>query len=123
MWFTNGRGYDIPVVTVKYSLWDFGVENRELQGTPDYISKKVNDNSDSDPFNLIAIHAWSGFTETGETGGEIKGAGAASLCVSKLNEDCRIVNAEELIWRIRMHYRPEQTKQYMSGLKSQTELE
>ena len=115
MWFTNSKGYDIPVVTVKYSIWDFGEENRELQGTPNYIAEKVNNNSDSDPFNLIAVHAWSGFTASGNSGGDIKGTGAASLCVTKLNDNCKVVNVEELIWRIRMQYRPEQTKQYLKA--------
>ncbi|MGQ1947545.1 hypothetical protein ACT3CD_10665 [Geofilum sp. OHC36d9] len=113
MWFANGNGYDIPVVTVKYSIWDFGGYNNESEGTPDYIANKLISSSDSDLFNLVLVHAWSGFNETGTASGSIKGAGAAKLCVDKLNENYSVVNIEEMIWRIRMHYRPEQTKKYL----------
>ncbi|TLX78485.1 hypothetical protein E9993_01950 [Labilibacter sediminis] len=114
MWFTNANGYDIPVVTVKYSIWDFGGYNNVREGTPDYIANKLIGSTDSDPFNLVMVHAWSGFNEAGTVSGDIKGAGAAKLCADKLNENYKVVNIEEMIWRIRMHYRPEQTKQYFN---------
>lgn len=114
MWFTNSKGYDIPVVTVKYSIWDFGGYNNEREGTPDYIANKLTSSADDDPFNLIMVHAWSGFNDTGAASGDIKGAGAAKLCADKLDEDYKVVNIEELIWRIRMQHRPEQTKKYLS---------
>ncbi|SMO89362.1 GxGYxYP putative glycoside hydrolase C-terminal domain-containing protein [Saccharicrinis carchari] len=110
MWFTNSSGYDIPVVTVKYSLWDFGGRNNQREGTPDYIANKLTSSADSDPYNLVIVHAWSGFNEAGTSSGDIKGAGAAKLCVNKLNENFKVVNIEEMIWRIRMHYRPDQTQ-------------
>ncbi|SMO89431.1 GxGYxY sequence motif-containing protein [Saccharicrinis carchari] len=113
MWFTNGNGYDIPVVTVKYSIWDFGGYNNEREGTPDHIANKLIGSSDSDPFNLVIVHAWSGFNETGTASGGIKGAGAAKLCADKLNQNYAVVNIEEMIWRIRMHHRPEQTQKYL----------
>ncbi|APY11566.1 hypothetical protein BWZ22_10080 [Seonamhaeicola sp. S2-3] len=117
-WETNSDGYDIPIITVKYSLWNFGNKNHEREGTPTYIANKLNSESDSNPFNLISIHAWSRFSDTGNSKdelaenvlGPIIGPGIAKLNASKLNDNFKIVNVEELIWRVKMYYKPEQTK-------------
>lgn len=111
-WFTNSKGYDIPVISVQYSIWDFGGNNRPLEGDPNYIAGKLN--SEEDMFSLVMVHAWSGFTDAGGPGGDVKGAGAAKLCTDNLDDDYEVVNIEELIWRLRMQERPEQTKQYLS---------
>lgn len=113
MWFTNANGYDIPVITVKYSLWDFGGYNNEREGTPDFIANKLTSSSGDEPFNLVMVHAWSGFNESGTGTGDIKGAGAAKLCADKLDDSFKVVNIEEMIWRLRMHHRPEQTQKYL----------
>ena len=121
MWFENSKGYEIPVVTIKYSLWNFGDQNNEREGTPTYIAGKLNGEPTNDPFNLVMVHAWSEFSDNGASEdplaenapGGIIGAGAAKLCSDKLDENIKVVNVEELVWRIRMHYRPEQTQQYL----------
>ena len=41
IWVTNKAGYDIPVITVKYSLWNFGNRNAEREGTPAYIAGRL----------------------------------------------------------------------------------
>lgn len=70
----------------------------------------------------MIVHAWSTFKDIGESldeiaeneeGGEIRGASAAEMCARRLNNDYEVVNIQELIWRVRMHYRPEQTKKYL----------
>ena len=104
MWFKNGKGIEIPVITVKYSIWDFGNTNKEREGAPDYIAEKLNYENAKEPFSLVAVHAWSKFSENNI------GAGAVKLCANKLDKNIEIVNIEELIWRIRMKYQPEQTK-------------
>ena len=116
MWFKNTKGYDIPVLTIKYSIWDFGELNKPQEGSPDYIAKKLNDSSDQ--FNLVIIHAWSGFSSEGTTGGQIRGTGAAKLCADRLKEDIEIINIEEMIWRVRMKYRPGQTRAYLESTSS-----
>lgn len=122
MWMKNNKGYDIPVITVKYSIWNFGGSNHAREGTPTYIAKKLNSEPLEDPFNLVMIHAWSRFSDIGDSmdetaenqNGQIVGAGAAKLCADKLEENIKVINVEEMIWRVRMQYRPEETKKYLS---------
>jgi hypothetical protein len=56
----------------------------------------------------VAVHAWSKFSDNNI------GAGAVKLCADKLDKNIEIVNVEELIWRIRMKYQPEQTKKIIN---------
>ncbi|GGD05977.1 hypothetical protein GCM10011368_04740 [Hyunsoonleella pacifica] len=117
MWVTNSKGYDIPVVSVKYAIWNFGNINTEREGNPTFVAQKLNLENLENPFSLISVHAWSRFTDIGDFVntieenklGNVIGAGAAKLSSDKLSEAFKVVSVEELIWRIRMHYKPEQT--------------
>ena len=123
VWVTNKAGYDIPVVTVSYSIWNFGNENKLRDGTPTYVAHRINE--DESKFVPVIVHAWSTFKDTGdssdelaenavEEGAVVRGASAAEMCARRLDEDVHVVNMQELIWRIRMEYRPEQTQKYLS---------
>lgn len=121
LWVTNKQGYNIPVITVSYSIWNMGSQNRQRDGTPTFVANRLNQ-SDS-KFSSVIIHAWSDFTDTGESmdeimentpGGQVRGASAAEMCVRRLNENLEVINLQELIWRVRMHYEPEQTNKYLS---------
>ena len=122
MWFTNKAGYDIPVVTVSYSIWNFGSYNPARDGTPTYIAHKLNAKKDS-PFSAVIVHAWSAFADTGDSNDELaensgtdaRGASAAYMCNRRLDSDYEAVSMQELIWRIRMKYRPEQTKEFLKS--------
>lgn len=122
MWVTNSQGYDIPIIPIKYSIWNFGDHNNDREGTPTYIAHKLNSDSVENPFSMVSVHAWSGFTDIGESqdelgenaGSDVKGSGAAQLCTNKLDQNIKVVNAEELIWRVRMHYRPDQTEKFLN---------
>lgn len=123
MWVTNKEGYDIPIVTVRYSIWNMGNYNAERDGTPTYVANKLNSEPEDSKFSAVIVHAWSSFKDTGtstdelaenEQGGEKRGASAAEMCARRLNENYKVVNMQELIWRIRMHYRPEQTDKYLN---------
>lgn len=124
MWFTNSDGIDIPVVSVKYSIWNYNTYNAEREGTPTYIAHRLNeeDTETVTPFSAVSVHAWSRFADIGDsqdelaecTGGNEVGAGAAQLCINKLDDDIEIVPMEELIWRVRMYYRPEQTQEILT---------
>lgn len=119
-WLKNSAGFEIPVVTVRYSLWNFGSYNNEREGTPAYIAQQLTQQADND-FSLIGVHAWSKFRDTGNstdllgenTDGDLNGASAAKLMKNHLGDEFEVVNPQELIWRIRMHYKPEQTEQYL----------
>ncbi|SEL40242.1 GxGYxYP domain-containing protein [Parapedobacter koreensis] len=120
-WLRNSAGYDIPVVTVSYSLWNFGSQNHEREGTPAYIAQQLAQQATSD-FSIVAVHAWSAFRDTGNStdllgensDGDLRGASAAKLVKKHLGDDFEVVNPQELIWRIRKQYKPEQTEQYLN---------
>ena len=79
-WVTNKAGYDIPVITVKYSLWD---RIHEREGSPDFIAY---------------------------------GASAAKRCAERLDDRFEAINMQELVWRLRMSRRPEQTLDYLNKI-------
>lgn len=119
-WFKNKDGYDIPVVTIKYSLWNEPI-NREREGTPKYIASCLDNDQNNPDFNLIAIHAWSNFSDQGKgcdelaevRPGGVKGSDVATLLTNHLNDSYEVVSLEELIWQLRMKERPEQTRKYL----------
>lgn len=121
-WVKNKKGFHIPVVTVKYSLWNFGDRNTDREGTPAYIASKLKKEVDQDSFSLISVHAWSKFQDIGSSNdelaenndGSLYGASAAKLCMNHLDDSFEVINTQELIWRIRMHYYPEETKEYLN---------
>lgn len=123
LWVTNKQGYDIPVVTVRYSIWNFPEGNHERDGSPTYVARKLNEEPADSKFSAVIVHAWSAFTDTGAStdetaenapGGTLRGASAAEMCNRRLADDYEDVSMQELIWRIRMEYRPEQTQRYLS---------
>lgn len=124
LWVTNKQGYDIPIVTVRYSIWNFaGGGNHERDGSPTYVARKLNEEPAESKFSAVIVHAWSAFTDTGTStdetaenadGGTLRGASAAEMCNRRLAADYEDVSMQELIWRIRMEYRPEQTQRYLS---------
>jgi hypothetical protein len=122
-WFKNSDGYHIPVITTKYSLWNHG-NNRGNQGSPAYIASKIN-LLDKTSFSTVCVHAWSRFTDIGEStdpdaenasGGNVTGVAAAKKCVERVNDNTRIVNLQELIWQMRMHHYPEETKRFLERI-------
>lgn len=125
IWVTNKVGYDIPVITVKYSLWNFGNRNTEREGTPAYIAGKLKSESLQESYSVICVHAWSNFSDNGKTtnslienqNGNIYGAGAAKLCADNLNSNFEVVNLQELVWRLRMKLRPKQTIEIVNNIK------
>jgi len=127
-WVTNSDGIDIPVSTCKYLIW----ANLDLRntGTPTRISRKINENAaasteDGEPYLAWAMtHTWSGFyeidtnDETAENAQFMEadtyaGVTPTKWCVQQLDPDIRVVTPEELLWKIRMAHRPEQTKKIL----------
>ena len=104
-WVTNKAGYDIPVITTKYSIWD---RVHEYEGSPSAIASKLKAGAQEESFSAVCVHAWSHF-------GGIRGAGAAKMCAEQLDERFRVVNMQELVWRLRMSRHPEQTQEYLNN--------
>ena len=89
-----------------------------------FFGKKMQTKQEAqqESFSVVCVHAWSNFSDHGQTedplienqSGDIRGAGAAKLCAGHLNDSFEVVNMQELVWRLRMSQRPEQTKKYLS---------
>lgn len=107
IWCKNKEGYDIPVVTTKYSLWKGGING---QGTPVEIGARMKALEKGRSHAFVCVHAWSDFSGS-------KGAKAALACINAAGADFKAVNAQELIWRIRMQEREEQTLKYLATIK------
>ena len=102
---TNKKGYDIPVITVKYSLWD---RLHEREGAPAFIASELKNKAQEESFSAICVHAWSHFEDNAY------GAMAAKQCAGYLDDRFEVVNMQELVWRLRMSQRPEQTRDYLN---------
>lgn len=100
-WFTNKAGYDIPLITTKYMLWD-GLSS------PAQAAQKANagEPAGTSSFNTVAVHAWSTFNGK-------RAANAAQLMINELDSRFHIVSVQELIWRLRMQERGEQTRKIL----------
>ena len=129
-WFKNSKGWDIPVICTKYSIWNTGGMNHDYEGSPAFVARKLKSDPDSTAkYSLVCVHAWSKFADKGMTTDElaenipdyehiswddpniVHSAGAAELCSRRLGEDYEIVNVQEMIWRMRMEHDPEGTKE------------
>ena len=124
MWVKNKNGVEIPVLCPKYSLW--ANSNAEYKGNPDKISSLINqDLMKGQNFNATMVHAWSHYVKNTDgsvsdanntDAGAVAGVEPVQWTKEKLNEKVKIVSLEELLWRIRMKYREEETKDLL-GLK------
>ncbi len=123
MWFENSQGIQIPVVTVRYSIWNHGNRNNSNEGTPAYIASKLNELAAAQSGNASAVivHAWSSFKNIGSSadlleennGGSVRGVDPARWCAERLSENTRVVNVEEMIWQLRMKKQPQQTTEIL----------
>ena len=116
-WAKNKEGIDIPVITARYCLWNEVNKYRPRAGTPEYIALLINRDEivakDSNEYMLSwsSVHAWSNFSSTSKiTQIPAIGVNPVVATESLLIGDIKTVSANELLWRIRMKYRPEQTK-------------
>ena len=122
-WFDNGHGVDIPVVTAKYSIWDAVDPNRPTAGTPEYVSELINRNvmgkargGQQAELSFTIVHAWSSFNGWNSSNKvtTTQAATAAFRSSTLLVDDVKPVSLNELIWRIRMRYRPDQTNKILN---------
>ena len=112
LWFENKKGYDIPVVSTKYALWQDYNNEKDGTGDPTTVAGylKNSDCKSEQSFAAVVVHAWSEFSG-------FKAGSATLECIYKSPSTVKPVNIQELIWRIRMEYRPEQTKQFLATIR------
>lgn len=116
-WKTNKKGIDIPVVTSRYSIWNEVNPLRPRAGTPEFVSSMINrdvtiaHNKGENMLTWTIVHAWSDFKESSRlVRSPSIGLNPVKVSEELLIDNVKVVSANELLWRIRMKYRPEQTK-------------
>ncbi|MGV8093534.1 MAG: hypothetical protein AB2L24_16870 [Mangrovibacterium sp.] len=122
IWTENKEGLKIPVVTATNMVWaDAKMKN---SGNPRMVANDINNQSKSgDAMGWTVVHAWSHFSkdEQGcirdDSKKQIKDSvrGVTPLAWgARYIDQTELIPIEELLWRIRMKYEPEQTKNYLS---------
>ena len=85
-------------------LWD-GIT------TPSGVASSMQRRETSMPSHCtVVLHCWSTFQNK-------KSTDVAEILMGYLPDSFRNVSMQELIWRLRMAERPEQTKEYLSHIK------
>lgn len=117
LWVDNGRGQDIPVVTARYSIWNSSSYARPNAGTPEYVAALINRDAlrmpadDDGKLAWTVVHAWSEFGPLdSQEPVRIRGIEIALSATDRLIPSVKNVSIYELLWRIRMKFRPEQTR-------------
>ena len=116
-WKKNKKGIDIPVVTARYSIWNEVNKNRPHAGAPEFVASLINRDAISAESNndytlsWTIVHAWSDFDLSSKLC-EKPAVGINTVKASEmlLIDNVKTISANELLWRIRMKFRPEQTK-------------
>jgi hypothetical protein len=131
-WVKDRNGIEVPVITARYSIWEHK-NGRPRAGTPAKVAREIRQTVEKTPrgeqprYDWVIVHAWSWFKkasgndenaedmpEQDPAAAAAKGGqsvyGPVTWCAERLPSSIRTVSPEELIWRIRMKYNPEQTK-------------
>lgn len=114
-WFQNKKGMQIPLLTATFSLWNEVNPARPACGTPEYVSSLINRDEKlsvaEDRYSWTIVHAWSDFGQTSKVSGE-SAVGVSPIVATEelLDDGIRPVSLNELLWRVRMSYYPEQVK-------------
>ena len=128
-WVRDRRGNEVPVITARYSIWEH-TNRRERSGTPAKVAREIvqtvhKTGPDRLPrYDWVIAHAWSWFRKSAGSdensedmsqedaasrGGE-RGVAPVLWCANRLPPDLRVMNPEELVWRLRMRHDPEQAR-------------
>ena len=115
-WFSNKQGIDIPLITVKYTAWNNASWERggNIKKIADLI-KAQKQNRSHQTFSVVANHAWSKYEIDGR---KLSGLDAVKNLYDQLKADVRVMNIEELIWRLRMQHDPQQTKNEIDRIRA-----
>lgn len=127
-WVRDRRGEEVPVVTARYSIWEH-TNDRPRSGTPARVAREIRQTVSGTPeaqlprYDWVIANAWSYFrrspggdedaenlpqAEAERRDGE-RGYAPVIWCAERLPDHVRVIDPEELIWRIRMQHAPRQT--------------
>jgi len=128
-WVRDRNGVEVPVMTARYSIWEHA-NRRARAGTPAKVAREIRQTTDGTApaqpprQDWVIAHVWSYFKyspdtdenaenlpqEAAEAHGGVRGYSPVVWCAERLPAGVRVVNPEELAWRIRMQHDPAQTK-------------
>ena len=115
-WYKNKKGIDIPMLTADFSIWDEVHPGRPNCGTPEFVASMINREfmAKKSFYSWTIVHAWSNFRSHSKiTEAPACGVNPIRASESLLVDGIRPVSFNELLWRVRMEYRPEQTRQIL----------
>jgi hypothetical protein len=132
-WVKDHNGIEVPVITARYSIWEHA-NDRDRAGTPARVAREIRQTVERTPpeqsprYDWVIAHAWSYFKrmpgtdedaenmsqENAAATGGVCGYSPVTWCAERLPASIRIVNPEELAWRIRMQHDPSQTRKLIN---------
>jgi len=132
-WVEDKRGRPIPVLSPRFAIWS-GLSRVPGNGTPALVAGMINEQPHAglpdglEHFDWTIVHAWSPFQRADATsdplaeeveqrrprlqqdGAVVRNAYEPTLwCVKRLEPHVRVVAPEELLWRIRIQFKPRET--------------
>ena len=128
-WVRDKNSVEVPVITARYSIWEHA-NDRERAGTPAKVAREIRDTGNRKPgaqpprYDWVIDHVWSYFKnapgndenaenlpqENAAAAGGVCGYSPVVWCAHRLPASIRVVNPEELAWRISMEHNPAQTR-------------
>lgn len=117
LWYKNNQNIDIPIVTASYSLWDEVRKDRPYCGAPEYVASLINrdvtlaEQRKDNVLSWTIVHAWSDFKKSSRIT-DLPAVGINPIIATEklLFNQVKTISINELLWRIRMKYRPTQTE-------------
>jgi hypothetical protein len=127
-WVKDRAGDEVPVITARYSVWA-GANERPRAGTPARVAREIRDTLAKTPpqdlprYDWAVAHAWSYFRRADGTDEDaedppagptpadaVRGYTPVTWCAGRLPAEVRVMDVEEMAWRLRMRRNPTQTR-------------
>jgi hypothetical protein len=128
-WVKDKSGAEVPVITARYSIWA-DANDRPRAGTPAKVAREIRDTLAATPagelpkYDWAIAHAWSYFRHAPGTDESAenpapgsspeknadRGYTPVTWCAERLPADVRVIDPEEMAWRLRMRRNPAQTR-------------
>ena len=127
-WVADRSGVEVPVITARYAIWA-EANARPRAGTPAKVAREMRQTlaavreSELPTYDWAIAHAWSYFRHADGTDEDaenpqagpsppadaVRGYTPVTWCARRLPADVRVMDVEEMAWRLRMRRNPRQT--------------
>lgn len=128
-WVKDRRGREVPVISARYAIWEHSGD-RPNAGTPAKVARVIRETveqtstKDQPRYDWAIAHVWSWFRPApgsdenaedmpqadGAQNGGTRGYVPVTWCAERLPESIRVLDPEELAWRIRMQHNADETR-------------